>query len=578
MLPSRLGPYRIVRKVGRGGMGTVYMGIDDSTGQTAAIKLLASEMAEQSDFRERFKAEIETLRKLNHPNIVQIFGFGQDGEHLFYSMEFVAGSSLEEQLGRGRVFSWREVSQFGIDVARALRHAHDRGVIHRDIKPGNLLLNEEGGLKLSDFGIARLFGSERLTGMGSVLGTAEFMAPEQAEGRAVDPRSDLYSLGAVLYVLLARRPLYSARSFAEMLDKQRSEKPAPLRQVAAETPAELEQIIHRLLEKDPQRRFGTATVLERRLQTMLEAFAVLPSDRPQAITVEPAPASSQAAAAPLPVDALAQTVAVTHVSDRPALPVVPPAELGALPIQPPSEGPVRTSGRFVPVRAGELDAASPERTAPMWISPHTWVLVAGLVAVWLLAWHMLQPPSSDALYNRIKQEIDGGSVRAEDDITRFLDSFPDDRRNQELQDWQQTSRLTSRLELMAKGVYVQPPPSALERRYIEALNAARIDPDTGIAKFRLMIDVFETGDDHSDNGRCLKLAKERLDELRTQFEAQSKEELKLVKTRLDRADELRMTDGKRAAAIYQAVVALYQNKTWADSVVQRAKKALDSGK
>ena len=276
MLPSRLGPYRIVRKVGRGGMGTVYMGVDDSSGQTAAVKLLAADMAQQSDFRDRFKAEIETLRKLNHPNIVQIFGFGEDEEQIFYAMEFVAGSSLEEQLGRGRAFQWREVAQFGIAVARALRHAHDRGVIHRDIKPGNLLLTEDGMLKLSDFGIARLFGNARLTGVGSVLGTAEFMAPEQAEGRAVDPRSDLYSLGGVLYVLLARRPLYNARSFAEMLDKQRFEKPAPLRQFAADIPAELEQIVHRLLEKDPERRFGTAMVLERRLETMLESFAVSP--------------------------------------------------------------------------------------------------------------------------------------------------------------------------------------------------------------------------------------------------------------------------------------------------------------
>ena len=136
-------------------MGTVYMGVDDSSSQTAAIKLLSADMAQQADFRDRFKTEIETLRKLNHPNIVQIFGFGEDEEQIFYAMEFVAGSSLEEQLGRGRAFSWREVTHFGIAVARALRHAHDRGVIHRDIKPGNLLLTETGVLKLSDFGIAR---------------------------------------------------------------------------------------------------------------------------------------------------------------------------------------------------------------------------------------------------------------------------------------------------------------------------------------------------------------------------------------------------------------------------------------
>ncbi len=366
MLPSHLGPYRIVRKVGRGGMGVVYMGVDDSSGQTAAVKLLSADMAQQSDFRDRFKTEIETLRKLNHPNIVQIFGFGEDEEQFFYAMEFVAGSSLEEQLGRGRAFSWREVSDFGIAVARALRHAHDRGVIHRDIKPGNLLLTESGVLKLSDFGIARLFGSGRLTGSGSVLGTAEFMAPEQADGRPVDPRSDLYSLGCVLYVLLARHPLYNARSFAEMLDKQRFEKPAPLRQFAPDIPVELEQIIHRLLEKDPDLRFATATVLGRRLETMLESFSVSPPAGATQIALEPVPAVSPVGGDPPPIDPLAQTIASTLAANHPADPEhrVPAAVEaagsmpGGGPPRPASGGPVspgspaRTTARFVPVRPG----------------------------------------------------------------------------------------------------------------------------------------------------------------------------------------------------------------------------------
>ena len=429
MLPSRLGPYRIVRKVGRGGMGTVYMGVDDSSGQTAAVKLLAAEMAQQSDFRDRFKAEIETLRKLNHPNIVQIFGFGEDEEQIFYAMEFVAGSSLEEQLGRGRAFQWREVAQFGIAVARALRHAHDRGVIHRDIKPGNLLLTEEGVLKLSDFGIARLFGNVRLTGVGSVLGTAEFMAPEQAEGRAVDPRSDLYSLGGVLYVLLARRPLYNARSFAEMLDKQRFEKPAPLRQFAADIPAELEQIVHRLLEKDPDRRFGTATVLERRLETMLESFSRVAA-RPARRKSRSSRRRSvpQAGVDPPPIDPLAQTVAATQaagpsrLADRAAgrrgrrLPAtgiaaaengLPAACLGTAADR--RRGRRAASFRFGPASSTH---APPERPAGTWISPQTWALVIGLLAVWLLAWYMLQPPSADGLYRRIERQTEGESAEA----------------------------------------------------------------------------------------------------------------------------------------------------------------------
>ncbi len=586
-------------------MGTVYLGVDDASGQTAAVKLLAAEMAQQTDFRERFKAEIETLRKLNHPNIVQIFGFGEEEEHIFYAMEFVAGSSLEEQIARGRPFQWREVAQFGIAVSRALRHAHDRGVIHRDIKPGNLLLTEEGVLKLSDFGIARLFGNVRLTGAGSVLGTAEFMAPEQAEGRAVDPRSDLYSLGGVLYVLLARRPLYHARSLAEMLDKQRFETPPPLRQVATDIPAELEQIIHRLLEKDPNRRFGTAMVLERRLETMLESFTVSPPTTPPQITVEPPPVP-RIGPEPPPVDPLARTLAATQALDQPALPhppagTRPPAAKAALPetrpataekglpessLGPASEPPPRAPGRFVPVRPGELDAAPPERPAATWISPQTWALVVGLLAVWLLAWYMLQPPSADGLYRRIERQTEGGSTEAlelaEDDIHQFLDRFPRDPRSEGLKDYAQRiemSHLERRLELQAKGVNIQASLSPVERSYLDALTTARVDLEAGIAKFQAMIDLFQSPKDVSGpSGRCLQLAKRRLNEFRQQYEAQSQEQLQIVEERIQRADELRKTDPERAKSIYQAVLVLYQNKAWAKDIVQRAKAALEKGK
>jgi len=578
-------------------MGTVYLGVDDSSGQTAAVKLLAAEMAQQSDFRERFKGEIETLRKLNHPNIVQILGFGENGEDIFYSMEFVAGSSLEEQLRRGRVFQWREVADFGIAIARALRHAHDRGVVHRDLKPGNLLLTEEGVLKLSDFGIARLFGNVRLTGLGSVLGTAEFMAPEQAEGRAVDPRSDLYSLGAVLYVLLARRPLYNARSVAEMLNKQRFERPAPLRQFTADVPTELEQVIHRLLEKDPERRFATAMVLERRLETMLESFVVPPVHPPQ-VTVDPAPLNTQARVDPSPIDPLAKTVAATQASDHRALSIAP-AKVGvpeinlaapgagapAEPVGPPLELPTDTTGRFVSVRPGELDIAPPIQPAGPWISPQTWALLLGLVAVWGLAWYMLQPPTADTLYRRIERHAASGSTdvpqQTEDDIGQFLVRFPRDPRSDGLRNYAEKieiAHLKSRLELIEKGFNVQPSPSPLERVYLDVLNAARVDPEAGIKKFKAMIALFESKDDSGPNRRCIQLAKQRLDDFKQQYEVQSREQRAIVEERLNRADQLRKTDPESANAIYGAVLVLYENKKWAKDVVQRARAALEKGK
>ena len=172
---DRLGPYRIVGELGRGGMGVVFEAVNVETDEPAAVKLLSATLADDEAFRERFEAEIEALRKLKHPRIVRLFGFGQQDGDLFYGMELVHGDSLEEELRRGRRFSWREVTRIAIEICQALRHAHDRGIIHRDLKPGNLLLDPDDHVKLSDIGIARLFGHTGMTGAGSVLGTAEYM-------------------------------------------------------------------------------------------------------------------------------------------------------------------------------------------------------------------------------------------------------------------------------------------------------------------------------------------------------------------------------------------------------------------
>ena len=153
-------------------------------------------------------------------------------------------------------------------MSRALKHAHDSGVIHRDIKPANLLITKDGEVKLSDFGIAKLFGATGLTADGGVLGTAEYMAPEQAEGRTATHRSDLYSLGGVLYALVAGRPPFQAKSIPEMLQLQRFAQPDPLRRYSQDVPDELASIIAQLLEKDPEKRIPSAMILARRLEAM----------------------------------------------------------------------------------------------------------------------------------------------------------------------------------------------------------------------------------------------------------------------------------------------------------------------
>jgi eukaryotic-like serine/threonine-protein kinase len=172
---EQLGPYRVTRLLGRGGMGAVYEGVHVETGERAAVKILSIGHADDAPFRARFVSEIESLKLLQHPNIVRLIGYGEQDGMLFYSMELVAGKNLHEELQTGRRFAWREVSDIAVQICGALKHAHDHGVIHRDLKPANLLRTSEGTVKLTDFGIAKLFGSTQLTSAGGVIGTADYM-------------------------------------------------------------------------------------------------------------------------------------------------------------------------------------------------------------------------------------------------------------------------------------------------------------------------------------------------------------------------------------------------------------------
>ena len=238
-----------------------------------AVKLLSPALATDATFRERFSSEIESLKKLRHPNIVQLYGYGEQDGQLYYSMELIEGSNLQEELRRGRRFTWRDVTQIAIDVCAALKHAHDHGVIHRDLKPANLLYTQDDRVKLLDFGIAKLFGNTGVT-TGSVMGTADYMAPEQAEGRAVGPRTDLYSLGSVMYALLAGRPPFVGKSVPEVVHKVRFEPPIPVSRIAADVPVELDHLIEQLLEKNPQKRIPTALATAHRLKAMEHALSV----------------------------------------------------------------------------------------------------------------------------------------------------------------------------------------------------------------------------------------------------------------------------------------------------------------
>src|SRR5438067_2900751 len=239
------GRYRVEERLGIGGMSTVQLAFDTRLERHVAVKLLAEHLADDPAFVSRFRREALAAARLVHPNIVQVFDFGFDerhGQH-FIVMEHVPGQSCAELLrDHGRM----EVDQ-AVDVVtqagRRLDYAHRNGVVHRDVKPGNLLVSDSDVVKLADFGIARAADQSSITQAGSVLGTAAYLAPEQARGEEAGPRADLYSLGVVTYQLLSGRLPYEATSLSELALKQQREAPLPLAELNPRVPAELAQAV-----------------------------------------------------------------------------------------------------------------------------------------------------------------------------------------------------------------------------------------------------------------------------------------------------------------------------------------------
>ena len=252
--------YEIHRRLARGGMAQVYLARDRSLDRPVAVKELVAEFATDPSFVERFRREAQAAANLSHPNVVGVYDWGaQDGTY-FIVMEYVDGPSLSRVLRSDGPFHPRRAAEIAAEVASGLGFAHSRGVVHRDVKPGNVLLTRSGQSKVTDFGIARALTSsdEDLTQAGSVMGTATYFSPEQAQGLPVDPRSDLYSLGVVLYELVAGRPPFTGDSPLAIAYKHVQDAPPPPSTIMSGLPEGLEAIIMKLLAKRPDDRYASA--------------------------------------------------------------------------------------------------------------------------------------------------------------------------------------------------------------------------------------------------------------------------------------------------------------------------------
>ncbi|HEY1376823.1 MAG TPA: WD40 repeat domain-containing serine/threonine protein kinase, partial [Gemmataceae bacterium] len=336
--PPRLGDYRILREVGRGGMGVVYEAMQESLGRHVALKVLPAGGPGGAS-RERFRREARAAARLHHTNIVPVFAVGEDGDTLYYAMQFIRGQGLDVVLaevrrlradgppaaatsdiarrlltgqfvlshrdtpvsprregsapladsvrGETEVLSttgdlaaqpearyWREVARLGIQAAEALHHAHQQGVLHRDVKPSNLLLDAAGTLWVTDFGLAKAADSDDLTGSGDLVGTLRYMAPERFQGHA-DARSDVYSLAVTLYELLTLRPAFDDTDRLTVIERIGRGDPPRVRSLAAEVPRDLETVIHKALARDPADRYAAAQEFADDLRRVLDGRPIL---------------------------------------------------------------------------------------------------------------------------------------------------------------------------------------------------------------------------------------------------------------------------------------------------------------
>ena len=261
MIDRVIGNYRIVEKVGEGGMGTVYRALDVMLEREVAIKAIRPELSREPEIVERFRVEAKMLARLSHPAIATIYSFFVDGEDVFLAMEFVRGRSLSGVLQSAGPLPWERAVPLLAGALDGIEQAHRVGIVHRDLKSDNLMVTESGTVKVMDFGIARLIGSSRLTRTGLLVGTLHYMAPEQIRGEEVDRRTDVYALGAVLYEMLTGRVPFQGSSDYAVLKAHVEEHPAPPSAAMPGLPPWLDRAILKALAKAPAERFQTVEEL-----------------------------------------------------------------------------------------------------------------------------------------------------------------------------------------------------------------------------------------------------------------------------------------------------------------------------
>ena len=607
--PEFLGPYRVGKLLGRGGMGSVFEGKHEKSGERVAVKLIAQHVADEPRFRRRFAREVETLKRLRHKGIVQLIGYGEEDGQLFYSMELVDGEPLQKIIRREKKLGWEYTIDLMIDVCAALKHAHDMGVIHRDLKPANLVVTESTEVKLVDFGIAKLFGFGEQTMAGSVIGTADFMAPEQATSSGITVRTDLYALGSVMYAMLTGRPPFPGKRATEVIEALKRDRPVPLDLVDPHLPEDLVELVHQLLSKDPGDRPPTALSVMNRLKAMragLQRNATVILEAKDKTAVNPQQEATR-------VD---QTTASKGEEVRPDVPVtirtkqknagsmkssaatdatvdsIPQGRLEetslsledqSLDLESDSIIDVRQSSTHFQSVAEEREIEESElESAGVREHQLTQVLsIAGMVGVLAFGAYLFflatRKPSATELYEIIvAAEAEGDLSKVSDEIDIILERFPNDPRADYIRSLDRSIDLQRTLRRLSVQVKLGITPlAASEQGFLDALTDREMDPSGASQRITQWLAIYDDPTIHADAELqdLVRLARHEQEQLVDRapeiiMDVRARELIERIHAIVEKAPP------EKAVLSIQGIIDLHAEHEWALPAVDEARNSL----